>query len=474
MREKTRSKTTLLGLYALFGLWFVWSPPFGTTEATVFASLSAYPDEIQISRLILLACFAFSCFAVCVLGRFISPLRKFPHIVWACGVVTSIGMLLSSMPAMGFPLLLMYIGSVLRGVASGCFVLAWIENLAGLDAKGVAIALFSALALYGLAGVLIPLIACWFAAVACVLLVCAPLVSAGACVELFRCAPVRERPAVKPLPLTKRNMGLFCASNLVYGFIFGVMASHFSTLGNTHLYATFGLVALVCLVLFIVSPATLSLSLFFRFGIGAGGLLLFIAVMVSPIFPEAAVYLETGIWVLLIFFTIVIFTDAEFALPGKPGIIAGTALGLAGISMFCATLLFPPGRLDSLSSSLLLAATFVGMLFLALVFLPNGQTWISKWGFSSFVAPESEETFLARRCGEITASYGLTKRELEILELMVQGYKKDDISAELVLSPLTVKTHIRNIYAKLGVHTQEEAISFVRQGVKIKDDSIKE
>jgi DNA-binding NarL/FixJ family response regulator len=55
-------------------------------------------------------------------------------------------------------------------------------------------------------------------------------------------------------------------------------------------------------------------------------------------------------------------------------------------------------------------------------------------------------------------SYGLTKKELEILALMVDGMSYKMISQKCFISFETVKTHIRNIYAKMKVSTMTEAV----------------
>lgn len=55
--------------------------------------------------------------------------------------------------------------------------------------------------------------------------------------------------------------------------------------------------------------------------------------------------------------------------------------------------------------------------------------------------------------------YNLTKQEKKILQLLVDGLSYKLIAAELFLSLDTVKTHIKNIYAKLHVHSGTEAVS---------------
>ncbi|MFB2876052.1 response regulator transcription factor [Floridanema aerugineum] len=51
----------------------------------------------------------------------------------------------------------------------------------------------------------------------------------------------------------------------------------------------------------------------------------------------------------------------------------------------------------------------------------------------------------------------LTKRELEILELIVQGDTNSEIAEKLYLTVGTVKTHLRNIFNKLNVNDRTQA-----------------
>lgn len=53
----------------------------------------------------------------------------------------------------------------------------------------------------------------------------------------------------------------------------------------------------------------------------------------------------------------------------------------------------------------------------------------------------------------------LTARELDVLRLMVSGLDKKAIAARLSQSPNTVRTHVRNLTAKLGCHSALEVVA---------------
>jgi len=55
--------------------------------------------------------------------------------------------------------------------------------------------------------------------------------------------------------------------------------------------------------------------------------------------------------------------------------------------------------------------------------------------------------------------YGLTQREKEILQLLIDGMSKKYIAEHLYISLYTVDTHLKNIYSKLHVHSQVDMIT---------------
>jgi len=56
----------------------------------------------------------------------------------------------------------------------------------------------------------------------------------------------------------------------------------------------------------------------------------------------------------------------------------------------------------------------------------------------------------------------LTERELEVLQLLAEGLSNAEIGQRLFISLPTVKSHTRNIYGKLGVHSREQAAVHAR------------
>jgi len=71
----------------------------------------------------------------------------------------------------------------------------------------------------------------------------------------------------------------------------------------------------------------------------------------------------------------------------------------------------------------------------------------------------------ARRAGQQDGALGmLSKREREVMLAMMDGKRGGQIAAELTITADTVRTHIRNIFAKLDVHSRLEAVRMARAG----------
>jgi DNA-binding NarL/FixJ family response regulator len=59
----------------------------------------------------------------------------------------------------------------------------------------------------------------------------------------------------------------------------------------------------------------------------------------------------------------------------------------------------------------------------------------------------------------------LSPRQLQVLQMIAEGAKNNEIAERLGTSPLTVRTHVQNILMRLGVHTKLEAVALgIRHG----------
>ena len=61
----------------------------------------------------------------------------------------------------------------------------------------------------------------------------------------------------------------------------------------------------------------------------------------------------------------------------------------------------------------------------------------------------------------LAREFGLSNRETEIFLLLARGRSRPYIRDALVLSKNTVATHIRHIYEKAGIHSQQELLDLV-------------
>lgn len=59
--------------------------------------------------------------------------------------------------------------------------------------------------------------------------------------------------------------------------------------------------------------------------------------------------------------------------------------------------------------------------------------------------------------------YGLTDREIDALVLLLAGYNSADIAEMLGISANTVKTHLKSLYTKMGVHNRRELIALLNE-----------
>ncbi|MCI0574860.1 MAG: response regulator transcription factor [Chloroflexi bacterium] len=82
------------------------------------------------------------------------------------------------------------------------------------------------------------------------------------------------------------------------------------------------------------------------------------------------------------------------------------------------------------------------------------------------LSQEAAQALIHATAQPLALGHDLTERERDVLTLMVAGLNNTEIAEKLVVSPSTIKSHVSNILAKLGVGGRTEAIVLaVRRGL---------
>jgi len=91
----------------------------------------------------------------------------------------------------------------------------------------------------------------------------------------------------------------------------------------------------------------------------------------------------------------------------------------------------------------------------------DGKTYISPILSDDFTS----DVISAHRNHRTTPFQGLTKREYEVLQLVVEGYTSKDVAEKLCLSPRTVDHHRSKLLKKFNLRNSADLVSFaVRNG----------
>jgi DNA-binding NarL/FixJ family response regulator len=85
--------------------------------------------------------------------------------------------------------------------------------------------------------------------------------------------------------------------------------------------------------------------------------------------------------------------------------------------------------------------------------------FLEKRAFSRSLFGQTVAAALAAAARTVTDRFGLTPREAEVLDLLVEGLTNRAIAERLVISPNTVKRHLKAIFAKMGVTTRAAAVA---------------
>lgn len=115
----------------------------------------------------------------------------------------------------------------------------------------------------------------------------------------------------------------------------------------------------------------------------------------------------------------------------------------------------------------MLSATLIFVILLVAVTLFANQ---SNWGVVKPVESQSVREPLSEAVLKVARAARLSLRECDVIQLMARGRNRAYISEELSISDETVKSHVKSIYRKLGVHSQQELIDLVEESLRASDE----
>lgn len=82
------------------------------------------------------------------------------------------------------------------------------------------------------------------------------------------------------------------------------------------------------------------------------------------------------------------------------------------------------------------------------------------------IEPAGESGRWSKVCDKLAEEYKLSPRQAEIFLLLAKGRNVQFIKDKLVLSAPTVKSHVYNVYQKMGVHSHQELLNLVEERMK--------
>lgn len=111
--------------------------------------------------------------------------------------------------------------------------------------------------------------------------------------------------------------------------------------------------------------------------------------------------------------------------------------------------------LNAANAAVVLSIGIVWLLFVILIFV--FYTALK----SKLKDVRSSDDSMEASCASLGNRYGLTNREAQIMELFAKGRNRDFIAKKCFISAETVKSHIKSIYAKLGIHSRQELLDII-------------
>lgn len=296
-----------------------------------------------------------------------------------------------------------------------------------------------------------------------------------ACLALTERAPF-YRPPTPPANPTYRLPLRMKVSMVGFGVTFAVSYSIPSLLGfgsaenpglSMSVFAT-GTVGVLCAALAVTRLKGIErapFGLVLRWALALTGSVLVFVPTIAAASPMVACSLCSGIYVLvgtlMIVFILEICQEQGLTLCTVTTSNYGVfVMGVCGTSALLSLLLTVAGEMGAVR---IITATGVAALFLIIPTLPGRISRAQDLVLENLPEEESADERRKRVCTSLIAQGGLSEREAEVLDLLLQGHTREEIAKRLVISTWTVKNHASSVYGKLGVHSARELTALLEK-----------
>ena len=194
---------------------------------------------------------------------------------------------------------------------------------------------------------------------------------------------------------------------------------------------------------------------------------LFGLLLTSPVWGVPATLLTHAGETLFGVFITVVLCNVAFRYGTNALYLFGITKAVGSISALAGALLAFKGSPWEHDAFILLIAGMALALTVCYIALSWKKTGEITWGVDEESATTREtvhttngsfETSMQAACSKAAFEYGLTRREEEVLGLLMQDMTAQHIEGTLCVSNSTVKSHTHAVYQKIGVHSRSELI----------------
>lgn len=457
-----------------FGFWWTWLMWHFIPQSGL-ASFEGI-DPIGIVRIGLMAGLVITTLSIVFMRKRLSPLHERARALYVFLGVGSLGTIAVNLANYGLlGEMWLFTGSVMMGLALGPLTVLWAELFGTQGTRRVSILASASVVLGSLLYFVTVVVSRVVPGLEVVLLVSMPWISFVLLSESWK----KATPPIHPSAAEERPLRLppiIVGGVIVYGFVYGFMLSLIAkaltpppglmTSGTIQVIGA-GVAGLLLLAGTLLTSREFDIGFIYRPVLP----LVIVGFLLLPVVGSGRSYVASAFTVAgyfcFLIFSSIIYADITYRLPAPAAAVGATGWGVAsgGVGVGIVIYYVAADRLITGATSLAsVSLIVVFVLVLASTFLFSDRNVSSLWGLIEPSSAEIRDVSLDTCCAAIAERCGLTPREQEVLVMLARGRNREYIQKALGVSSYTVKTHIKRIYTKLGVHSHQELIDLTDTG----------